>query len=90
VSFGAEIDYAQRQKIYGPTPDAERRYSPPECIGCETRVVEGNPDPRHISSSATTDDAHAHAKVHATDRRFTRLTFSKKVENHAHAVAISR
>jgi hypothetical protein len=44
---------AQRQKIYGPTPGAERRYSPPECIGCETRVVEGNPNPRHISSSVT-------------------------------------
>jgi hypothetical protein len=50
-AFGADVDYAQPQKIYGPSPEAEKRYSPAECIGCETRVVGGNPDPMHISTS---------------------------------------
>jgi IS1 family transposase len=86
-AFGADIDYAQLQKIYGSSPEQEKRYSPPECIGCERRVIEGNPDPKHISTSYV-DRNNLTMRMHM--RRFTRLTnaFSKKLENHAHAVAL--
>ena len=33
------------------SPDGEKRYSPAECIGIQEPVIEGNPDPAHISTS---------------------------------------
>ena len=87
AAFGADADYAQLQKIYGTTAEAEKRYSPAECIGTQTRVIEGNPDPAHISTSYV-ERQNLTMRMHM--RRFTRLTnaFSKKFENHAHMVAI--
>ncbi len=39
-AFGADIDYAQLQKIHGAPSDEEtRRYSPAKCIGCDLKVV---------------------------------------------------
>lgn len=51
-AFGADVDYAQLVKIYGSAPEsAKGRYSPAECTGAKKVKVEGNPDPKHISTS---------------------------------------
>ena len=85
-SFGADIDYAMLYKIYGDA-HGEGRYSPGECLGTQQLRVEGRPDPKHISTSFV---ERSNLSMRMGMRRFTRLTnaFSKKAENHSHALAI--
>jgi hypothetical protein len=52
-AFGGDIDYAMLVKLYGPSPDGEKRYSPAECIGIRKTRIEGDPDPAHVSTSYT-------------------------------------
>jgi len=87
-AFGADVDYAMLNKIYGASPEsAKGRYSPADCIGIRKDRIEGDPDMKHVSTSYA-ERANLTMRMH--NRRFTRLTnaFSKKFENHAHMVAI--
>ena len=65
----------------------EKRYSPAECIGAVKHRVEGNPDPNHVSTSYA-ERNNLNVRMHS--RRLTQLThaFSKKIENHGHAMAL--
>ena len=86
AAFGDDVDYAILMKIYGPGLE-QHRYSPPQCIGIRSDMVRGNPDPAHISTSYI---ERQNLTMRMQMRRFTRLTngFSKKIENHAAAIAL--
>jgi hypothetical protein len=86
-AFGGDIDYAMLVKVYGPAPEGQRRYSPAICTGAHKHRVEGNPDPKHVSTSYA---ERQNLNIRMGNRRMTRLTnaFSKKAENHAHMMAI--
>ncbi len=87
TAFGGDVDYAQLVKLFGPAPEGQRRYSPPECIGIIKTRVSGDPDMDHVSTSYA-ERNNLNVRMHT--RRMTRLTnaFSKKMENHAHAMAL--
>src|SRR5437868_4451322 len=87
AGFGADVDYAQLVKLYGEVPHPAGRYSPAQIQGTETTCCTGDPDPKHISTSYV---ERSNLTMRMQMRRFTRLTngYSKKAENHAHAVSL--
>ena len=87
-AFGADVDYAMLIKLYGAAPEsAKGRYSPADCTGIIKHRIEGNPDPKHVSTSYA-ERNNLNVRMHS--RRMTRLTngFSKKIDNHSHAMAL--
>ena len=86
-AFSGDVDYAMLVKIYGESSEGQKRYSPAECVGCKRLRVVGGPDPRYISTSYV---ERQNLSMRMGNRRYTRLTnaFSRKIENHAAAIAL--
>ena len=89
AAFGDSVDHGVLNKSYGllqSQREASRRYSPSPLAKCSKGVGSGDPDMKHISTSHV---ERANLSMRMGMRRFTRLTnaFSKKLENHMHAVS---
>jgi IS1 family transposase len=84
-----QVDFAQLVKLYGSSGGRaeERKYSPAVCAGSIKTTIAGAPDPKHISTSYV--ERH-NLNMRMGMRRFTRLTnaFSKKIDNHLHALSL--
>ena len=86
LRFGS--GFAELHKVYRSPMENETRYSPAKCIGCSTKDVSGNPDPKYVSTSFV---ERQNWTVRTTMQRYTRLSngFSRKLENHAAATALN-
>jgi IS1 family transposase len=88
-AFGADVDYAMLDKIYGaPTGGKEERgYSPAECCGIRKQTIGGRPSIAHVSTNHV---ARQNLTMRMWMRRFTHLTnaFPKNLDNHLYALAL--
>jgi IS1 family transposase len=89
-AFGVDIDFATLEKQYGSfvtNGSASNRYTPAKITSMKATTITGSPEPKHISTSYV-ERQNLTMRMHM--RRFARLTnaFSKKIEMHAHNVAL--
>jgi len=86
-NLGNRVDYAQHIKIYGQTPEGERRYSPAKVIGAEKKDIYGDPDRQRICTSHI---ERQNGSLRQWCKRLTRLTyaFSKKWDSLKAALAL--
>jgi len=89
AAFGMGVHFAVLTKTYAGVSgavEAKRRYSPAAVTGVRKTIVKGSPDKSLITTSHV---ERANLSMRMNMRRFTRLTnaFSKKIENHMHAIS---
>lgn len=84
--FGENIDHGVLVKQYD-GEEANGRRKRLRYIGSELKVAQGNPDIPHISTSYV---ERQNLTMRTQCKRYTRKTnaHSKKIDNHAHAVAL--
>lgn len=84
-AFGTNIDFARLVKIYG--KDETEKQAGRVCIGSDKEKVIGQPAKERISTALV---ERQNLTMRMGMRRFTRLTngFSKKIENHCHAISL--
>jgi IS1 family transposase len=85
--FGDDVDYGMLVKIYGEAPEGQRRYNPCQDLDAKAHAVVDASDAKCISTSFAEPQ---NLTRRMSMRRLTSVTnaFSKKVENHARAIAL--
>lgn len=86
-TFGADVDFSQLVKVYSSDEGTRERYSPGQVINSIPILINGDPDPGHISTSYV---ERQNLTMRMAIRRLTRLTngFSKKWDNLKAALAL--